>query len=767
MWIDQAITLGAKDTLRFLAKQLWFKYLRELGVAFKPGDKKESLSEIPTYRDLQVEITGRKKLIPAERLGARIKAKTRESKVAITDESDFDDDAVRKRRRKERRSFLKTLNHEDSKSVASGSRSSTHGDDSDDSDDELSSSVPPSTPKSGFYSDDDTFGLSLSVNTSMNNDSSSTGQFFETNSNQPSSGASATDSDTCSEFGVSRNIEDKNIDVHFNVLENINFTQMLGSKTTDKLGKRQPALLGLDIIKRPSVRVVFSIFCLAVLLNEDNWITLSDLTYWADCGSITYMACVLGIPQDMKLCGWADHTMFQPKRNATIGRRNIEDNIVMLGALLKLQKVDFAASIRTQILNCIGRFIRELSLPQSLTHAIEYKLGKLVLEGFKYCFPTTKEYNKKCVRHSTQLIGLPTLDVYSLALILFILKYDFGLDDRTEVKLSSVAVQQNTKSQGDAIESHRYFVFSEWLELSKRRIYLAAKYCYHLQQRFTKSLIPEAEPSLPCMVRSIEELSTHAQLVKSHLRGYDCTSDQGGASNSNSHNDSDCSVSVSSSEYSSISKIGWENTEHQDILRVSNFLRKEFNSDLYDFQSGNNDTAPSRSIKRNTLDLSTSDTPLHDFSMKQLEYNAELSNLFEFEDKVRHDEAEVLRALIDTYDHEILCPLNILEKCTQDEDCLRIGEKDIKDFIIAPLHAPRYETMTSDMNFSKVLLTSVDSRLPIINEGPSHNAKDQFINRKYWMTHFRQSNQGPIRFDTGDMSDIYSLPTGIQKQVYR
>ena len=107
------------------------------------------------------------------------------------------------------------------------------------------------------------------------------------------------------------------------------------------------------------------------------------------------MACVLGIPQDMKLCGWADHTMFQPKRNATIGRRNIEDNIVMLGALLKLQKVDFAASIRTQILNCIGRFIRELSLPQSLTHAIEYKLGKLVLEGFKYCFPTTKEYNKK------------------------------------------------------------------------------------------------------------------------------------------------------------------------------------------------------------------------------------------------------------------------------------------------------------------------------------------------------------------------------------
>ena len=66
--------------------------------------------------------------------------------------------------------------------------------------------------------------------------------------------------------------------------------------------------------------------------------------------------------------------------------------------------------------------------------------------------------------------------------------------------------------------NEKYFVFSDWLELSKRRVYLTVKYCYHLHKRYANTLL-EVERSPPSMLRFIEEVSNRAELVKNHLTG--------------------------------------------------------------------------------------------------------------------------------------------------------------------------------------------------------------------------------------------------------
>merc|ERR1712080_413377 len=113
---------------------------------------------------------------------------------------------------------------------------------------------------------------------------------------------------------------------------------------------------------------------------------------------------------------------------------------------------------------------------------------------------------------------MPSLDVYCMALILMVLKFDFGLDDRTEVHLSSVAMRENEQIAGPTLyENPQYFVFLEWLALSKRRVYLAVKHCYHLHKRYSKSLLPEVERSSPSMLRFIQEVSNRRELIKEHL----------------------------------------------------------------------------------------------------------------------------------------------------------------------------------------------------------------------------------------------------------
>ena len=436
------------------------------------------------------------------------------------------------------------------------------------------------------------------------------------------------------------------------------------------------------------------------------------------------------------------------------------------------------------ILECIGRFVRELSLPAVLVRTIENKLENLVLAGFKFNFLTSEQYCAKSQR--SKVIGLPSLDVYCLALILFVLKYDFGLDDRTEVLLSSLALLENSKCNTER-PHNRYFVFSDWLELSKRRVYLVAKYCYHLQKRYTISLLPEVEPTLPCMVRSLEDMSVHAELLKYHLCGVNYTSDTEKCSNTDSHSVTSDSHNVTSdslimsdssmpdsSDGSVVSQLYDRQAyveEHEDISKVSKLLRKEFPSS-HRLHSDNN-TSVKSIVKKNTLDLSTSDKPLHDFSLKQLEYNTKQINqhednsidIFEYEDKVRLDDAQKLGALIDKYDQEIFIPKENLERYACQEHVNL--QDDQSDFMLAPLNDSsklmKEYISGSSMSLSKVLLTSVKDRLPTFNKEECDYANNPVFKRRYWMAHFEKR----FLLDISETTDIYSFPNEIKNSISR
>ena len=804
-WVDQAILLGAKDTLRFVAAQLWFNYMKHAGVAFKKGNKMESLSKNPSYRDVQVAITGRRRLIPADILGKIQKAKMKKNIKEVIDDSDTndEDEFARKRRQKQRRKFLKTLNQDDSRSNIGGNTSFTTGDDSDEGEDDCStlstnSMTPSSSKSSSFYNADDSFGLSLSsFNASMHNESQTSVLENEDNSSQgkhTSSGASNTDSDTsCVSFDGSRNMEDKNIDVHIEILGKTNFKEI---RRTKHLGRDwHKSTNEMATYANPSLKLVFSLVCLAVLLNEDNCITLSDLLFWAHCGTISYKTSVLGIPQDMRLSGRADRTTFLPYKNAIPPSKSIRRTIYLLGRFLNLGEVNFASSKKIpQILEIISRYVRELSLPITIVDSIEKNLGMLVLKGFKFCFKSPKESNKsKYGAPELKTEMFPSMDIYCMALILFVLKFDFGLDDRTEIKISSITMRENEKLITNSITDRRYFVFSEWLELSKRRAYLAVRYCYHLHKRYSLSLIPEVECSLPSMVRLIEDASNRAQLIKLHLSTVrrqkdsesatdldDTYSSNHSLSNHSSSNLSEHSIASDTDQEGSAPQ--WYRERENDIKNVSEFIRKEFKSGCNLKSEYNSDNKFETPSIKNTLDLSTSNTPLHDFSVKQIEYNNyNCDTSFQNEDKVRLDDAEKIQALLNNYDQKVLCPLDILNKSDEYEDISRLQEDNASDFILLPLENPsRKENYISGLdrlvsaeansaenkiNLTKTILSSSESRLPVPHANSNVNDKVLFLNRKYWMCH--PGSRLNKDFNNLNMIGKDGVPKSIYKGFFR
>ena len=124
-WIDEAILLGAKDSLRFIAKQLWFNYLKALGIAFQEGKSESSVPVVPGFRDIQVAVTGRKRLLAPETISRMKKTRTKRDKKPINlDSEDDESEEVKRKRRKDRRRFLNSLNNRgDSSSGTDGFQS--------------------------------------------------------------------------------------------------------------------------------------------------------------------------------------------------------------------------------------------------------------------------------------------------------------------------------------------------------------------------------------------------------------------------------------------------------------------------------------------------------------------------------------------------------------------------------------------------------------------------------------------------------------------
>ncbi len=93
-------------------------------------------------------------------------------------------------------------------------------------------------------------------------------------------------------------------------------------------------------------------------------------------------------------------------------------------------------------------------------------------------------------RHSVQK-EQKTLNIFSraLALLLFGLKYLYGLDGVTEKFVSASARHSNSTLDREEDEDRKKgklkkFVFCDWLRLSRERLFLAVRHCHIIREIF-------------------------------------------------------------------------------------------------------------------------------------------------------------------------------------------------------------------------------------------------------------------------------------------
>merc|ERR1712241_1298378 len=158
-------------------------------------------------------------------------------------------------------------------------------------------------------------------------------------------------------------------------------------------------------------------------------------------------------------------------------------------------------------------------------------------------------------------------------------------------------------------------------------------------------------------------VSNRRELIKQHLSGAGFerkrqNNIEGDEYSDYSSNTADYSSNTASQDIDD-SDCDGEAKNKRDLLQLADFIREEFlNEDDKTEDVGVNPERgkESKACKEisliNTLDISTSDTPLHDFSVKQLEYSMESKN-FEREDKIRSDDAESFQMLLDMYESEV------------------------------------------------------------------------------------------------------------------
>ena len=229
-WIQDAINeLGVGVELENIVFALWVQYLAKIELAFV---KKPTLSKKPGFRDTQVKITQRKKLLTPTKIGNFVRKLKDPSHSNQREEIDYyseESAEIRRKRNKAKRKFLESI---------ASNISSKSGDESVMSASNISSM---SEPDSMDESLDETI-----------------------NENDP-------------------DVEES----HMHVLSRC---------TSPKIS--------IGVKKSPEVvrkKAVFAIFCLGVLLMDDNKYSLCDLIRFAKNGVISYDTSSQHVPPVVKL----------------------------------------------------------------------------------------------------------------------------------------------------------------------------------------------------------------------------------------------------------------------------------------------------------------------------------------------------------------------------------------------------------------------------------------------------------------------------------
>jgi len=387
-WVQDAINeLGVDPELEKIVFALWARYLTKIEMAFV---KKPTLSRNPGFRDMQVKITNRKKLVTPTKLGNFIRKLKEPGALLQLEEVDYSEESadIRRKRQKAKRKYL----------------------------DSIASS------------------------------------FSETESVMSTSYASS-----ISETDDYDETSDDHMDENDPEIEK-NHMFVLSRCTDPKLTLNQKK--SPEVIRR---KVVFAIFSLGMLLLENNTYSLCDLIRYAKFGVIMYDGSSQHVPPCMKIkdnYDLAKHTGIS-SHLSPLDHLMQRRMMARLGSLLQLNQVNFGQ------LDCIvRRYLKDFSLPKYLAKMLQRSLGNCE-QLYNLEFSFEKYQNKK---HYKEENANPVIasDIRAVALILFSLKDLYGLDDASEY-------HKRNKDCFDIIE---------WIELSRKRAFLACKHSSQLHKYF-------------------------------------------------------------------------------------------------------------------------------------------------------------------------------------------------------------------------------------------------------------------------------------------
>lgn len=512
-------------------------------------------------------------------------------KVVAKDEDEVAEESkeARRKRSRHRRRFLdNTSDHQSSgnddgddgvSSCLSGEDGflGTDGDDKNDNND-----------------DDSSFRLSLS-----RLDKTSTARGPKTQKRARSS--LSTDS-SCSSASVGTVVEDededekKTMEAHARLMEDV-----LDSNRT-KVKVRSGSL---DV---PRLKVVLAIFFLALMINEDNAFTVSCWLHWVRAGSIGVKVSTARLPREMKLSTSADWSTFLPRTTETFESLKIRKLMYVVGSFLDLGHVARVPFLCQRMDEALARFLRDMSLPLAILHRIKATLLPMIRGCLRFTFMAKPELTQNKIL-ANKLPAFPSADVLFCALILVFFKFEYGLLDG-----DCCGGSRDADADADeGVANDLFFDLQSWIRLSKRRSYLAARHSHLMWERYciSSSLYPVSlEPSSAVKIRIVREQADLLETRKSApapVRSRSAAFRDGG-------NDSSA---VSSDESSMSSAASTTSTATTTTVRSSGYrptksgraaIRTLASSVLRNFPV----VGP---CLENTLDLSVSDTPLHDFAL--------------------------------------------------------------------------------------------------------------------------------------------------------
>jgi hypothetical protein len=357
---------------------------------------------------MQVAITGRKRLISPSVVAAYKKNRTKSDKKDSSDEFDYDEESHESRKRRRRR-------------------------------------------RRQFL---DSFASDVSTSEAETSLGATSTTSYETLNSSDESAATDATNDTINE-------DDPEVEgVHMMALERLTLSKI----NLAKRGGFQPKVMKVETLKR---RTAFGILSLGVMLSEGNSLTLGDLIRYANSDALSYSTSVQNVPLIMKIKDPHDLLKFSGQCDYKDPLDHLKQRRLMsrLGSLLDLKQVDLGQDT-TLVKTTLARYLRELSLPATLGKVLFNSLRKTALFKLAYTFGP---YSSKKKYEESPIVSA---DARSLAIILFGLKYLYGLDDVTE-KFRSAS--PDTKK----------FNPLEWMRLSRHRAFLACKHSCDLHRRMT------------------------------------------------------------------------------------------------------------------------------------------------------------------------------------------------------------------------------------------------------------------------------------------